>query len=129
MKFIKIFGIFILLNLAAWLGTHYYLSRHQAEILVVVDTSFALKPQFSAMEDWIENLATTTRYKQITIGTDKALLGDLSTIKAKSSIFRTAFGRMSETDLGRYSNSAASKKILLSDGSIQPKGWTVIKFP
>ena len=129
MKFIQIFSVFVLLNLAAWIGTHYYLSKNKAEILVVVDTSFALKPQFSAMEDWIKHLETNTRYKRITMGTDKALLGDLSTIKAKSSIFRTAFGRMSETDLGRYSNSTASQKILLSDGSIQPNGWKVVKFP
>lgn len=129
MKFIKIFSVFLLLNIAAWVGTHYYLSLNRAEILVVVDTSFGLKPQFSAMEDWIKNLEGNTRYKRITIGTDKALLGDLSTIKAKSSIFRTAFGRMSETDLSRYSNSTAVQKILLSDGSIQPSGWKVIKFP
>ncbi|MEN9434297.1 MAG: hypothetical protein RLZZ422_1886 [Pseudomonadota bacterium] len=129
MKFLKVFSLFIILQAAAWAGTHFYLKQHAEEVLVIVDTSFALKPQFSAMEDWINQFEAKTRYKTIVVGTDKALLGKLTDIKAKSSIFRTAFGRMTEADLNRYNESKAVEKILLSDGSIHPSGWKVIKFP
>lgn len=129
MKFLKVFGLFLLIHVAAWAGTHFYLTQQTTEVLVVVDTSYNLKPQFSAMEDWINKFEANTRYKTIVVGTDKALLGKLSDIKAKSAIFRTAFGRMTEADLARYNESKAVEKILLSDGTIQPSGWKVVKFP
>lgn len=129
MKALKIFGLFIVLHAAAWAGTHLYLQRHQPDVLVVVDTSYALKPQFPAMESWINNLQARTRYKNIIIGTDKAMLGELDAIPSKATIFRTVFGRMSEDNLKRYEQIQASEKILLSDGSIRPSGWKVISFP
>lgn len=129
MKALKIFGLFIVLHAAAWAGTHVYLQQHQPDVLVVVDTSYALKPQFPAMENWINNLQARTRYKNIIIGTDKAMLGELDAIPSKATIFRTVFGRMSEDNLKRYEQIQASEKILLSDGSIRPSGWKVISFP
>ncbi|HRJ53339.1 MAG TPA: hypothetical protein PLE99_11265 [Candidatus Thiothrix moscowensis] len=129
MKALKIFGLFIVLHAAAWAGTHLYLQQHQPDVLVVVDTSYALKPQFPAMESWINNLQARTRYKNIIIGTDKAMLGKLDAIPTKATIFRTVFGRMSEDNLKRYEQIQASEKILLSDGSIRPSGWKVISFP
>ena len=129
MKFLKVFGLFFLLQALAWGATHVYLSQHQPTVLVVVDTSYALRPRFSTMEQWLNNFQANTRYKHILIGTDKALLGDLERLPSKSTIFRTAFGRMSVENLQRYADIAAEKKILLSDGSIQAPGWKVITFP
>lgn len=129
MKGLKIFGLFFVLHVAAWAGTHVYLSQHQPDVLIVVDTSYALKPQFAAMERWIAAREASTRYKKIVVGTDKALLGELASLKSREAIFRTAFGRMSEDNLQRYAQTSAVEKILLSDGTINPTGWTVVKFP
>lgn len=128
MKPLKVFALFIALHAAAWAGTHVYLSHHQPTVLVVVDTSYALKPQFAAMETWITHLQANSRYQRIVIGTDKAMLGDLDSIPTKAAIFRTAFGRMSADNLNRYAQIPASEKILLSDGSIRPDGWKVVTF-
>ncbi|QQZ28198.1 hypothetical protein HMY34_05200 [Thiothrix subterranea] len=129
MKGLKIFGLFLVLHAAAWAGTHVYLSQHQPDVLIVVDTSYALKPQFAAMEHWIAAREASTRYKKIVVGTDKALLGELASLKSREAIFRTAFGRMSVENLQRYASTPAVEKILLSDGSINPEGWTVVTFP
>ncbi|SEA85489.1 MAG: hypothetical protein QJT81_05525 [Candidatus Thiothrix putei] len=129
MKRLTVFGLFLVLHLAAWAGTHVYLKQHQPDILVVVDTSYALKPQFAAMERWIAHREANTRYQRIIVGTDKALLGELATLKSRDAIFRTAFGRMSADNLQRYEATIAREKILLSDGSIRPQGWTVVTFP
>ena len=128
MKIIKIFSIFILLHVTAWGATHLYLSKNTSEILLVVDTSYAMKPKFSEMKQWIIDLENSSHYKKITVGTDKALLGNLEQLKSKDIIFRTAFGRMNSDNLNRYTGSSANEKILLSDGVIQPKGWEVISF-
>ena len=128
MKIIKIFSIFILLHISAWGATHFYLSNNTSEILLVVDTSYAMKPKFSEMKQWIIDLESKSHYKKITVGTDKALLGDLAQLKSKDIIFRTAFGRMNSDNLNRYTGTSANKKILLSDGAIQPDGWEVISF-
>ena len=128
MKIIKIFSVFILLHLSAWVATHFYLSNNSSEILLVVDTSYAMKPKFSTMKQWIIDLENKSHYKKITVGTDKALLGNLEQLKSKDIIFRTAFGRMNSDNLNRYIGINAQQKILLSDGSIQPKGWEVVSF-
>ena len=128
MKTLKIFSIFILIHAVAWGATHNYLSKNTTEILLVVDTSYAMKPKFSAMKQWIIDLENSSHYKKITVGTDKALLGDLAQLKSKDIIFRTAFGRMNSDNLNRYTGSNAKKKILLSDGAIQPEGWKVVSF-
>jgi hypothetical protein len=128
-KLLKVFGLFVVLNVAAWAGTHTYLRQHQPDVLIVVDTSYALKPQFAAMQRWITQREASTRYQRILVGTDKALLGELAALKSKEAIFRTAFGRMSVENLQRYEATTAREKILLSDGSIKPAGWTVVAFP
>ncbi|MCK5814026.1 MAG: hypothetical protein KAH03_07195 [Cocleimonas sp.] len=128
MKVIKIFSIFLLLHITAWGATHLYLSKNTSEILLVVDTSYAMKPKFSEMKQWIINLENKSHYKKIIIGTDKALLGALEQLKSKDIIFRTAFGRMNSDNLNRYTGTSANNKILLSDGSIKPDGWEVVSF-
>lgn len=128
MKFLKIFSVFILLHVTAWGATHIYLNNNASEVLVVVDTSYAMKPKFNEMKAWIIDLENKSHYKTITIGTDKALLGKLKTLKSKDVIFRTAFGRMGQDQLNRYTGSTAKQKFLLSDGSITPDGWNVISF-
>ena len=57
------------------------------------------------------------------------MLGELDSIASKANIFRTAFGRMTADNLQRYEHLPVSQKILLSDGSLQPAGWDVVKFP
>lgn len=128
MKILKIFALFIVLHLAAWGTAHFYLSKNKPEILVVVDTSYAMKPKFSEMRDWIEDFESGANYKKLVIGTDKAMLGLLSELKSKDVIFRTAFGKMNVDSLNRYMGSTAKQKILLSDGRFSPEGWEVIKF-
>lgn len=128
MKFVKVFALFFLIQAAAWAGAHIYQNQHRETILVVADTSYAMKPKFPAMLDWIENYANQSRYKDIQVGTDKALLGNLAELKSKNIIFRTSFGSMTTDSLTRYDAIQASQKILLSDGKVQAKGWEVVKF-
>ena len=128
MKLIKVFALFIVLHLAAWAGAHWYLDQNRSEVLLVVDTSFSMKPKFPEMTDWINSYENSARYKTVTVGTDKAELGVLSELKSNSVIFRTSFGRMTEESLDQYRGSQAKEKILLSDGSITPEGWKVVSF-
>jgi len=128
MKLIKVFALFLLLHGAAWAGAHWYLSQNKPEVLLVVDTSYSMKPKFTEMREWIENFEAGSRYKTVIVGTDKALLGKLADLKSPSVIFRTSFGRMAETSLQRYADSPAKEKILLSDGTIDPEGWKLVTF-
>lgn len=128
MKFVKVFALFFLLHAAAWAGAHVYQNNHRETVLIVADTSYAMKPKFPAMQEWIENYESKARYKDILVGTDKAMLGDLAELKSKNVIFRTSFGSMNAESLSRYDNSPVSRKILLSDGKVNPAGWDVIKF-
>lgn len=128
MKFIKVFALFTLIQAAAWAGAHVYQNQHRETILIVVDTSYAMKPKFPAMQDWIENYETQARYKNLLVGTDKAMLGKLADLKSKTVIFRTSFGSMTTDSLARYADTTATKKILLSDGKAQVTGWELVKF-
>ena len=128
MKFIKVFALFILIQAAAWAGAHVYQNQHRETVLLVADTSYAMKPKFPAMQEWIENYDAKARYKQILVGTDKAMLGNLADLKSKAVIFRTSFGSMTAESLARYDTTSAKQKILLSDGKVQASGWEVVKF-
>ncbi|MBX2836255.1 MAG: hypothetical protein KTR35_05335 [Gammaproteobacteria bacterium] len=128
MKWVKVFALFAVIHMAAWVVVHGYLKQNPTQILLVADTSFSLKSHFPDMQRWIEGYAASKRYSTIEIGTDKAMLGPLDEIKDPRSIFRTAFGKSSEESLQRYSESAADKRILLSDGSYEPSGWEVVSF-
>lgn len=128
MKVIKVFALFSILHIAAWGVAHWYLSQHKPEVLLVVDTSYSMKPNFTEMQKWIADFDTSSRYTSVTVGTDKALLGKLDELKSHSMIFRTAFGRMTATNLARYTTSKAKQKILLSDGTFEPEGWELIVF-
>ena len=130
MRILKVFALFALLHMAGWLAAHFYLRDRPTEVLVVVDTSYAMKPKFPAMQQWIDDFSSSSRYQRISIGTDKAMLGPLDALKSNSIIFRTAFGRMEMEHLQRYLGVAASRKILLSDGSVKPEGsgWELVTF-
>ena len=128
MKLLKVFALFIILHGASWAGAHWYLSQSKPEVLLVVDTSYSMKPKFNEMQSWIESFASSSRYKTVVVGTDKALLGKFSELKSTSIIFRTSFGRMTEKSLQRYSGSRTKEKILLSDGAFKPKGWKLVTF-
>lgn len=128
MKFIKVFALFILIQAAAWAGAHVYQNQHRETVLLVADTSYAMKPKFPAMQEWIENYDAKARYKQILVGTDKAMLGNLADLKSKAVIFRTSFGSMTAESLARYQDVKADRKILLSDSNVKIPNWEVIAF-
>ena len=129
MKFIKIFGALILLQCLIWVASHIYFTANRSDVLLVVDTSFSMKPNFPSVKTWIEDYENSARYKNVTIGTDKASLGPLPDLVSKDIIFRTSFGKLNEENLKRlYSHVKADEKILLSDGSQEPNGWDVVAF-
>jgi len=128
MKLLKVFVVFLILHASAWVGTHWYLSQNKPEVLLVVDTSYSMKPKFNEMREWIESFDSRSRYKTVIVGTDKALLGQLAELKSSAVIFRTAFGRMTEANLQRYTSAKNKEKILLSDGTFKPEGWELVVF-
>lgn len=129
MKWLKVFALFLVLHIAGWVGAHWYKSKNPQLVLVVADTSFALKSAYPDMQRWIENYANDSRYRQIIIGTDKAMIGDLSDIKSIDSIFRVSFGRSNSSSLKRYDSLPADERIFLSDGEFTPSGWNMVEFP
>lgn len=129
MKFPKIFGALIIVQLLVWVAAHFYFSANKSVVLVVADTSFSMKKNFPEVKHWINNFESKRRYSTVLVGTDKAALGELADLNSKDVIFRTSFGKLSGENLTRlYSHVAADKRILLSDGSLTPSGWEVIKF-
>lgn len=128
MKLLKVFALFSIVHALGWGAAHVYLEQNPKQVLLVVDTSYSMKPEFSAIEAWIDDFAAGARYQTISVGTDKAMLGKLDELKSRSMIFRTAFGRMTEGSLDRYHELPAEEKILLSDGAIKPLGWKVVEF-
>lgn len=129
MKWLKILTPLLVLHLIVWIASHLFFAGNKEEILLVVDTSYSMKDKSGKVLDWIAGYENGNRYKEITIGTDKAVLGDLSELSSKDVIFRTSFGKLTNDNLTRlYSNSNADKRILLSDGSLSPAGWEVITF-
>lgn len=129
MKWLKVFAVFLILHAVGWIGAHWYKSQHPQQVLIVADTSFALKSQYPNMQRWIENYAGNARYRNIIVGTDKAIIGDLSDVKSIDSIFRVSFGRSDANSLKRYESQRVDERILLTDGDFSAPGWTVIKFP
>jgi len=129
MKWLKVFAVFVVLNILFWVGAHFYKSANPQTVLLVADTSFSLKPQYPAMQSWIDDYAADSRYREITVGTDKALIGALNEIKSTDSIFRVSFGRSTPESLMPYESEKADQRIFLSDGSFKPAGWTLVTFP
>jgi len=127
MKYVKILSAFILLHL--WAAVHLYQSYQPRSVLVVVDTSFSMKAKFATIRQWIDDYEGQNRYKKILIGTDKAMLGEITELQSKDVIFRTSFGKLQSSNLKRhYGGVKANKKILLSDGSLTPDGWDTVRF-
>lgn len=129
MKWLKVFSVFFILHALAWVGGHWYKSANPEQVLVVADTSFALKDQYPEMERWIENFSSDNRYREIIVGTDKAFIGDLADIKSIDSIFRVSFGRSNADSLRRYDSQQVDERIFLSDGDFNAPGWTQVDFP
>lgn len=129
MKWFKVFSVFLVLHAIGWIGAHLYKKDRPEHVLVVADTSFALKPEYPAMQRWIENYASDNRYRNIIVGTDKALIGPLDTIPSVDSLFRVSFGRSNAESLKRYSSEKADARLFLSDGTFEPSGWTLVTFP
>ncbi len=128
MKWLKVFALFCVLHIVGWAGAHFYKSKNPQQVLIVADTSFALKARYPDMQQWIENYADDSRYRQIIIGTDKATIGNLSDVKSIDSIFRVSFGRSDASSLKRYDSLQVEERIFLSDGDFTVPGWTHIKF-
>lgn len=127
-RWFSVFAAFAMIHIAGWVGADRYLTASPSQVLVVVDTSYSMKPHFPEMEKWLNNQASIGRYEKLIVGTDKATLGEFTKLKSSSVIFRTSFGRMNADALRKYEQIPAQKKILLSDGSIEPGDWDVIKF-
>ncbi len=129
MKWVKVFSVFVLLNVVAWAAAHVYKSRNPDTVLLVADTSFALKPAFPEMQAWISDYVDNSRYEQIQVGTDKAFIGNIEDIKSVDSIFRVSFGRSSPDSLKQYASQTADKRLFLTDGTFDAANWTVVRFP
>ena len=54
MKVHKVFSVFILLHVSGWAVAHVWMTNHQKEVLLVVDTSYAMKPKFTEIQQWID---------------------------------------------------------------------------
>jgi len=129
MKLIRIFGVFFVLHVVAWGATHFYLQQNRSTVLMVVDTSYAMKQNFPVVKKWIDNYHGSLRYKELLVGTDKAMLGDINELRSTDIIFRTSFGKLNTDNLTRlYRDVSADTKLLLSDGSLEPAGWQVVSF-
>ncbi len=128
MKVVKVFAVFLVIHSAAWVAAHLYLGQNPKEVLIVVDTSYSMKPEFPKIEEWIEDYSGKSRYEVIQVGTDKAMLGKLDELKSRSVIFRTAFGKLTEDSFTQYRDIHVDEKILLSDGAVKPDGWRVVVF-
>lgn len=129
MIWLKSFAAFILLQFGLWGGTHAFLTLNPEPVLVVVDTSYAMKPHFNDANRWIEAFESGARYKKIYVGTDKAEMGVLSDLRSKDTLFRTAFGRLSTEKLeSLYVRSPAEKRYLLTSEVSSLDGWTVVNW-
>ena len=129
MKWLKILTPLLALHLIVWIASHVYFVNNKQDVLLVVDTSYSMKEKSARVLEWIDQYETSDRYKKVTIGTDKALLGRLADLSSKDVIFRTSFGKLTNDNLLRlYSTTNADVRILLSDGSLQPSGWELITF-
>lgn len=128
MRILIAFSVFLLLHVIGWFAVHAWMKSNPKEIVVVVDTSYSMKSQFNNMQKWLSDYAASGRYSSVVVGTDKEILGDYETLRSSDVIFRTAFGKFSQDSLSKYGNIKSDKRILLSDGVVQPKGWQVVEF-
>jgi len=127
-KLVKVFAVFVLLHLAGWAIAHLYLNKQARDILIVADTSFAMKSHFPEMENWITDYANSARYKRILVASDKAMLGELTELRSTNQIFRANYGKIREDSLQKFESLDVVEKFLLSDGSIKPSGWSLVQF-
>jgi len=129
LAWIKSFVAFALLQIGAWGGMHFYQTANPKQVLLVVDTSYAMKPHFTDAQKWIDDFVGGTRYTNIEVGTDKVSLGNINDLRSQDILFRTAFGRISaENVAGLYANVDAEQKYLLTSDPLQLDGWQVVSW-
>ncbi len=128
MKWLKIFSVFALLHVVGWAGTHAWMSMNPRVVVVIADTAYAMRPQFPAMQEWIEDYAATARYTTVLVGTNRALLGPLDELRSSDDIFRTSFGRSSPEALAALRQADADEHIVLTDGALVAPGWREVVF-
>lgn len=129
MAWLKSFAAFVLLQVVLWGGAHVYLTGAPKDVLLVVDTSYAMKPHFTDARTWIDDLADSSRYTRIEVGTEKAKLGDLEELSSRDNLFRTSFGKLSQENmLNLYKGNDATKKYLLTSEAISIDGWQVVSW-
>ena len=87
-----------------------------------------MKNHFADMQEWLSDYVESGRYSKVVVGTDKEVLGDYESLRSSDVVFRTAFGKFSQQSLSRYDNIESDQRILLSDGTVRPKGWQVVEF-
>ena len=87
-----------------------------------------MKDSFPQMQQWINEFKQQSRYRKVVIATDKAMIGELSDIRDRQTIFRTAFGRSSADSLLRYKSFDADSRYLLSDGSFEADDFNLVRF-
>lgn len=129
MALLKSFAAFALLQVALWGGTHFYFTTNPKQVLLVVDTSYAMKPHFTDAQKWIDDYVAGTRYKSIEVGTDKVALGNINDLRSQDVLFRTAFGRISAENVAAlYANENAPTKYLLTSEPLELDGWQVVSW-
>ncbi|MCZ4273108.1 hypothetical protein [Maritalea porphyrae] len=129
MAWLKSFIALVLLQAVIWGGTHFYYSTNPKQVLLVVDTSYAMKSNFTDAQKWIDDFVASTRYTNIEVGTDKVALGNLKDLRSQDVLFRTAFGRISAENVSAlYANANAPTKYLLTSEPLTLEGWQVVSW-
>lgn len=128
MKWLKIFSVFALLHVGAWIGGHVWMTMNPRTVVVIADTAYAMRPEFPAMRQWIEDYADQARYTRILVGTDRALIGPLEDLRSTEEIFRTSFGRSSPEALAALRQADADAHIVLTGGTLSAPGWEEVRF-
>lgn len=128
MKWLKIFAVFSLLHALGWLGSHLWMSANPRTVVIIADTAYAMRPEFPAMRQWIDDYASTARYTEIIVGTDRAVIGPLDELRSTEELFRTSFGRSSADALRALYKPGADEHIVLTGGSLSASGWREVRF-
>jgi len=127
-KILITFSVFLVLHIFGWLAVHAWMKSNPKEIVVVADTSFSMKSHFDEMEKWLSDYVQSSRYSKVVVGTDKEILGEYNSLRSTDVVFRSAFGKFTRESLTRYDTIESDKRILLSDGTVRPKGWQIVEF-
>ena len=111
-------------------GVHYMHVTYPSTVLLIVDTSNAIKPVKDDIVQWVRQYQLSEQYKEIHIATDKAYLGKLEDIKGPETIFRVTFGRLNlESINAKYlSQNKYDQTLLLTNQQISDDRMETIEF-